>query len=142
SAGGLRRLSWVLRQHPDLVVVELGANDGLRGQPVAGIESNLRQVVELARAAGSSVLLLGVRVPPSLGGEYATDFAAVYPRVAHDLGVALVPFFLEGVGGRPELNQPDGIHPNVRGHQIVARTVAPAVAEVLRTRALARASAR
>jgi len=142
SAGGLRRLDWVLKQHPDVLVVELGANDGLRGQPVAGIESNLRAVIERARAGGAAVLLLGIRVPPSLGGAYANEFAAVYPRVASDLHVPFVPFFLEGVGGRPELNQPDGIHPNVRGHQLVANNVLPALTNVLRARATAETAAR
>jgi acyl-CoA thioesterase-1 len=131
----LRRLPWVLKQRPDVLVVELGANDGLRGQPVAGIEANLRQVVTRARTAGSRVLLLGVRVPPSLGGDYARDFAAIYPRVAKDLDVPLVPFFLDGVAGHPELNQADGIHPNERGAQIVAHNVLPALQSLLRTAA-------
>ena len=141
SAGGLRRLSWVLRQKPDVVVVALGANDGLRGQPPAAIEANLREVVERSRAAGASVLLLGIRVPPSLGGSYAEQFAAVYPRVARDLDVPLVPFFLEGVAGLQELNQPDGIHPNAEGQRLVARNVMPALTAVLRERAATRARA-
>jgi acyl-CoA thioesterase-1 len=132
SAGGLRRLPWLLRQRPDVVVVELGANDALRGQPVAGIESNLREIVQQARAAGSRVLLVGLQVPPSYGNEYARDFAGLYPRVATELDVPLLPFLLEGVAGRTELNQADGIHPNAEGHRRIAALLAPPLAEVLR----------
>ncbi|HVS03164.1 MAG TPA: arylesterase, partial [Thermoanaerobaculia bacterium] len=82
TAGGLRRVPWLLRQEPDLLVVELGANDALRGQPIAGVEANLRAIVEQARAAGVPVLLVGMRIPPSYGGEYATAFTELYPRLA------------------------------------------------------------
>ena len=123
SAGGLRRVDWLLRQHPDVVVVALGANDALRGQPVAGIEANLREIVTRARAAGARVLLVGIQVPPSYGDDYARAFAAVYPRLAGELGVPLLPFLLEGVGGDPDLNLADGIHPNEEGHRRVAALV-------------------
>jgi len=131
SAGGLRRLDWLLRQHPDLVVVELGANDGLRGQPLAGVEANLRTIVEKSRAAGARVLLLGLQVPPSLGGDYARQFAELYPRLARELDVPLVPFMLEGVAGDPDLNQPDGIHPNAEGEKRVAAVVRPHLERLL-----------
>ena len=131
SAGGLRRLSWLLRQRPDVVVVELGANDGMRGQPVAGVEANLRAIVEQSRTAGARVLLLGLRVPPSLGGEYATRFADLYPRLARELDVPLVPFMLEGVAGDPDLNLPDGIHPNAEGQRKVAAVVRPHLERLL-----------
>jgi acyl-CoA thioesterase I len=131
SAGGLRRLDWLLRQRPDVVVVELGANDGFRGQQLAGVEANLRAIVERSRAAGARVLLLGLRVPPSLGGDYAREFAALYPRLARELDVPLVPFLLEGVGGDPDLNLPDGIHPNAEGQRRMAAIVRPHLERLL-----------
>jgi acyl-CoA thioesterase-1 len=124
SAGGLRRIDWLLRQRPDVVVVALGANDALRGQPVAGIEANLKTIVERARAAGAQVLLAGIQVPPSLGNDYARSVAAIYPRLADELDVALLPFLLEGVAGDRSLNQADGIHPNAEGQRRVAALVA------------------
>jgi acyl-CoA thioesterase-1 len=123
SAGGLRRLQWLLAQQPDVVVVGLGSNDGLRGLPLAETERNLRQIVTRVRAAKCQVLLLGNRVPTNYGPEYANKFAELFPRLAADLDVPLVPFLLEGVGGRPQLNQADGIHPTADGHRIMAGTV-------------------
>lgn len=131
SAGGLRRLDWILRQEPDLLVLELGVNDGLRGQPISGIEQNLRKIVRRARKAESRVLLLGLRIPPSYGEEYSRSFRNLYPRIAEDLDVPLVPFLLEGVAGRPALNRPDGIHPNAAGHRILADTVEPQLRSML-----------
>jgi len=125
SAGGLRRLDWVLRTRPDVVVVELGANEGLRGLELAPVEENLRQVVERSRAAGAQVLLVGLRIPPNYGPDYTRRFAEIFPRLAEELGVPLVPFLLEGVGGEPSLNLGDGIHPNVEGQRRVAEVVAP-----------------
>jgi acyl-CoA thioesterase-1 len=125
SAGGLRRLRWLLAQQPDVVVVALGSNDGLRGLPLEVTEANLRQIVGGVREAGSSVLLIGMMVPPNYGPDYAPKFAAIFPRIARELEVPLVPFLLDGVGGRPELNQGDGIHPTVEGHRIMAQTVFP-----------------
>jgi acyl-CoA thioesterase-1 len=132
SAGALRRLEWLLQQRPHVVVVELGANDALRGQPVSAIEANLRAIVEQSRAAGAKVLLVGMRVPTSYGPEYAGDFAAMFPRLAKSLGVPLVPFLLEGVAGRPRLNLEDGIHPNAEGQKVVAATVLPHLERLLR----------
>ena len=123
SAGGLRRLPWILAQRPDVVVVGLGGNDGLRGLDPAQTEGNLRALVLGAREAGARVLLLGMRMPPSMGIDYVRAFEDVYPRVARELDVPLVPFMLEGVGGRPEMNQDDGIHPNAGGQARVAATV-------------------
>jgi acyl-CoA thioesterase I len=130
TAGGLSRLGWLLGQHPDVVVVGLGANDGLRGQPLPEIEANLREIVRRSKAAGARVLLLGMRIPPNYG-PYADDFAALYPRLAKELDVPLVPFLLEGVGGVRSLNQADGIHPTAEGQEIVAKTVRPYLEEVL-----------
>ena len=131
TAGGLRRLDWALKNRPQVVVVALGANDGLRGQPLRSIEDNLRAIVERAQATGAKVLLGGMLMPPNYGGEYASGFAAIYPRLARQLGVPLVPFPLEGVAGHPELNQPDGIHPTAEGQRIVARNVEPYLAELV-----------
>ena len=131
SAGGLARLAWLLKQRPDVLVVELGANDALRGQPVAATEANLRRIVEAARLQGVQVLLVGMLAPPNYGPDYTRDFAAIYPRLARQLELPLVPFLLDGVAGRPELNLPDGIHPTVEGHVLVARNVLPHLQELL-----------
>ena len=130
SAGGLARLGWLLRLEPALVGVGLGANDGLRGRDLRTTESNLREIVAEARGAGGEVLLLGMRMPPNYG-TYGEEFAAMYTRLAEELDVALVPFLLEGVGGDPELNLPDGIHPNEEGQRRVAENVLPALRALL-----------
>ena len=132
TAGGLARLDWLLRLEPAVVVVELGGNDGLRGLEIDMTASNLRRIVERCVERGAEVLLLGMRMPPNFG-DYATEFEEVFRSIAAETGVAWVPFLLEGVGGRVELNLPDGIHPNEEGHRILARTVTPALAELLRT---------
>jgi acyl-CoA thioesterase-1 len=120
SAGGLRRVDWILRQDPALVVVELGANDGLRGVPVETVEQNLRGILTKIKAHGARALLLGMRLPPSIGADYARAFEAIYPRLASELQVTYVPFFMEGVAGVPELNLPDGLHPTPEGHARIA----------------------
>ncbi len=125
SAGGLARVDWILRLQPDVVVVELGPNDGLRGLPLEATEDNLRQITRRIEAAGAEVLLVGLRIPPNYGPDYSGRFHDLYPRLAAELGVPLVPFLLEGVGGEPDLNLPDGIHPNVAGHRLVAGNVLP-----------------
>jgi len=125
TAGGLRRLDWLLRQKPDVVAVGLGGNDGLRGLELKASEENLRQIVRKSKDAGARVLLLGMLMPPNYGPEYTAGFRDVYPRVAKESGAELVPFLLEGVGGDPRLNQPDGIHPTAEGHRIVAGNVLP-----------------
>ncbi len=127
SAGGLSRIDWVLRSDPDVVVVELGANDALRGQPPMVTERNLREIVERARSSGARVLLLGMDVPTSLGRDYVAKFAAVYPRIANDLDVPLVPGFVREVGLDPDLMQADGLHPTAEGHRVLARTLLPHV---------------
>jgi acyl-CoA thioesterase-1 len=132
SASGLRRLPWLLAQRPVVVVVGLGANDALRGQPAAETERNLRAIVAQARRAGVKVLLLGMQIPPNYGPDYAGAFAALYPRVARELHVPLVPFLLAGVGGVTGLNQADGIHPTAAGHVKVAANVKPYLEDLLR----------
>jgi acyl-CoA thioesterase-1 len=130
TAGGLARIDWILRQHPELVVVGLGANDGLRGLPLAEVETNLRQIIRRSQSAGARVLLLGMRLPPNYG-PYAEQFTALYPKLAKELNVPLVPFLLDKVGGIRSLNQADGIHPTAHGQEIVARNVLPYLEEML-----------
>jgi acyl-CoA thioesterase I len=132
TAGGLRRLRWLLAQHPAVVVVGLGGNDALRGQPPGEIERNLRAIVVQAKQAGAQVLLLGMQIPPNYGPDYTSAFAAIFPRVARDLEVPLVPFLLAGVGGVAELNQADGIHPTAAGQVTVAANVKPYLEQLLR----------
>jgi acyl-CoA thioesterase-1 len=124
TAGGLSRLDWLLGQHPDVLVVGLGANDGLRGQPLTAIESNLREIIRRSQEAGARVLLLGMRIPPNYG-PYANQLAAIYPKLAKELNVPLVPFLLDKVGGIRSLNQADGIHPTAKGQEVVAKNVLP-----------------
>ena len=113
TAGGRTRIGGLLERHrPGIVVVELGGNDALRGLDLEGTERNLREILKSARKAGARTLLLGMRMPPNYGREYGERFAALYPRLARAERSALVPFFLEGVGERIELFQPDRIHPN------------------------------
>ena len=131
TAGGLARLDWLLSQKPDVVVVGLGGNDGLRGLPLEQAERNLREIVRRSKAAGARVLLLGMQIPPNYGPEYAQGFSDMYPRIAKDMDVPLVPFLLEGVGGVADLNQADGIHPTAEGQEKVAELVTPYVADVL-----------
>lgn len=133
TSGGLSRLDWLLSQKPAVVVVGLGGNDGLRGLPLEQAESNLRQIVGRSKEAGARVLLLGMQIPPNYGPEYAEGFKEMYPRVAEDLDVPLLPFLLEGVGGVAELNQADGIHPTAEGQEKVAETVAPYLAGMLKS---------
>lgn len=127
TAGGLRRLDWLLKQKPAIVVVGLGGNDGLRGLDVDASAANLRQIIERSKSAGADVLLLGMLIPTNYGPEYRQQFAAMYGQIAKEQNVPLVPFVLEGVGGVPELNQPDGIHPTADGHKVVARNVIAAL---------------
>lgn len=131
SAGGLARLDWLLSQAPDVVVVGLGGNDGLRGLPLDATEANLRAIVRRSREDGARVVLLGMKIPPNYGFDYAGRFERMYREVADDLDVPLVPFLLEGVAARPALNLPDRIHPNARGHGIIADLVYPYVEEEL-----------
>ncbi|MDX1388236.1 MAG: arylesterase [Acidobacteriota bacterium] len=125
SAGGLRRLNWILRQGPAVVVVELGANDGLRGLPLEDTEKNLREIIVRSKQAGARVLLVGMLLPPNYGPEYTEQFRAIYPTLAEELDVVLMPFGLEGVAAEPDLNLPDGIHPNAEGHRIIAANLLP-----------------
>lgn len=132
TAGGLRRIDWLLDLGPAVLVCELGGNDGLRGIEPTLIEANLRAIVAKAQEAGAQVLLLGHVMPPNYGQDYQRAFAGVFDRIAEEFGLAYVPFFLEGVGGVPEWNLEDGLHPNPEGHRRIAERVAPALRELLR----------
>ncbi len=123
TAGGLARVDWLLRRKPDILVVSLGANDGLRGLSLDASEKNLRTILEKGKAAGARVLLLGMMIPPNYGPEYIRRFAGIYPRLAKDLDIDLMPFLLEGVAGKRDLNQADGLHPTAAGQEIVAKNV-------------------
>ena len=123
TAGGLSRLDWLLRQQPDVLVVALGGNDGLRGLDPAASEENLRRIITRAQEEGARVLLVGMLIPPNYGPEYTRAFAGIYPRLAAEFDVPLVPFLLEGVAGDVSLNQADGIHPTAEGQALVAQTV-------------------
>jgi acyl-CoA thioesterase-1 len=131
AAGGLRRLAWVLRQKPDVVVVALGGNDGLRGLDLATLEESLREILTGIRASGAKALLVGMKIPPSMGATYARRFEEIYTRLAREQRVPLVPFLLEGVAGHDDLLLPDGIHPKPEGHRIMAKTVLPYVRELV-----------
>jgi acyl-CoA thioesterase-1 len=132
SAGGLSRLPWLLRQKPAVVVVALGANDGLRGLPLAQTEENLRRIVAACQEAGARVVLAGMMIPPNYGPDYFQGFRALFPRVAKAQRVPLIPFLLEGVAAEDTLNLSDGIHPNAEGQRRVAENVLPYVVEALR----------
>ena len=131
SAGGLSRFDWALSTKTDAVIVELGANDGLRGLDPEATFENLDAILVKARAASLPVLLAGMKAPPNLGPEYGEAFNAVYPRLAEKHGVLLYPFFLEGVAARAELNQDDAIHPNADGAKVIVEKLMPAVQELL-----------
>jgi acyl-CoA thioesterase I len=132
TAGGLRRVDWVLRASPEIVIVALGANDGLRGQDPKMTRANLEEIVTRLQAAGARVLLAGMRLPPNYGDEYTKEFEAVFPAVARRAKVALVPFLLDGVAGIPRLNQADGIHPTAGGQQVIADHLWPYLRPLLR----------
>jgi len=131
TAGGLRRVDWVLRSRPDVAVVALGANDGLRGLATDAMESNLMAIVERLRAGGARVLVAGMQVPPNYGAAYSRAFTGVFPDVARRTGSPLVPFLLDGVAADPRLNQPDGIHPNAAGHRAIAEHLWPHLVALL-----------
>lgn len=125
SAGGLSRINWLLKRPVDIFVLELGANDGLRGNPVESTEENLTAILNRVKDKYPEAkrVLAGMQVPPNMGPDYSAAFRNVFPRVAGKTGAHLIPFILEGVGGVESLNQADGIHPTVEGHQLIADLV-------------------
>lgn len=131
TASAVSRLRWQLRAGPDVVILELGGNDGLRGLDLEQTRKNLGEAIALAKSQGVRVLLAGMKLPPNYGPDYAGRFEALFPALAREHHVALIPFLLAGVAARPELNLPDGIHPNPSGHEIVAETVLAALRPLL-----------
>ena len=135
TSGGRTRLPALLSKHkPDVVIIELGANDGLRGLPVAAAESNLRAMVDASRKAGARVLLVGMRMPPNYGRDYADKFFAMYGTLSKDVKVPLAPFLLDGVAQKPELFQPDRLHPLAQAHPIILGNVWPYLQPILKAK--------
>jgi len=125
SAGGLSRLEWALADMPHVALVELGANDALRGLPPTETHDNLESIIVKLKTAGVRVILAGMQAPRNLGNDYTVEFDAIYPRLAGKYDVALYPFFLDGVALNPALNQPDGIHPNPAGVKLIVNKILP-----------------
>lgn len=131
TQAGRNRLDWALRAQPDVVVIALGGNDGLRGIDPATTEANLRQIIERVQQRGAQPILAGMQLPTNLGDDYRQRFAALFPRLATEFSIPLIPFLLEGVGGVRELNLSDQIHPNADGQRRVAATVYAALQQAL-----------
>lgn len=133
SAGGLSRIDWILRQPVDIFVLELGGNDGLRGLPVDQTRKNLQGIMDKVKAKypNCKIVMAGMMVPPNMGKEYTEAFKRVYPDLATKNKATLIPFILDGVGGIEKLNQPDGIHPNAEGHQIISNKITPVFEKLL-----------
>ena len=133
TASGLSRLDWFLEEKPSIFILELGGNDGLRGIDLAETKKNLKAIIQLVRNKypDTKILLAGMQIPPNMGQEYTTNFQKLYPQVAEEEDVELIPFLLEGVAGEPDLNLPDGIHPTEEGHQIVFENIWPFIEKML-----------
>jgi len=131
TAGGLRRVDWVLKSRPQIVILELGGNDGLRGLPIDQMRINLGEIIQRLQDAGVTVVLAGMKLPPNYGIEYTTRFAAMYGELAKKYGLTYMPFFLEGVGGQMALNQADGIHPTAEGYRIIVENLLPVLEPLL-----------
>ena len=123
TAGGAARIEWVLQHDPEIVILELGANDGLRGLSIPEMRKNLAKIIEACQKKGAKVLLAGMEITPNLGAEYTKDFRESFTLLAKQYKVPLIPFFLENVAARPELTRPDGVHPLAEGYAIVTQTV-------------------
>lgn len=131
SSGALSRINWVLKLKPDIIILETGANDGLRGISTKVLQSNLLRIIRILRQNKVIVVLAGMQMVRNLGPDYTSAFAKVYPSVARQEGVNLIPFFLAGVAGQPSLNQEDTIHPTAQGYKIVVDTVYPYVVQAI-----------
>jgi acyl-CoA thioesterase I len=134
TAGGVRRVDWVLKSRPDLVILELGGNDGLRGLKLDETKANLERIIKRCQAASVTVILAGMKLPPNYGTEYTNGFEAIYPALAKQYRLTLIPFFLDGVAGSATLNQADGIHPTSEGYRIIADKVLETVKPLLNGR--------
>ena len=133
TASGKNRVSWILNQPIDVFVLELGANDGLRGIPISETKSNLQAIIDTVKEKNpkAQIILTGMQIPPNMGPEYTEEFRKVFPELAEKNNIQLIPFLLDNVGGVAELNQQDGIHPTAEGHQILAENVWLVLREVL-----------
>lgn len=134
TAGGLRRVDWVLKSRPEFVILELGGNDGLRGLNLQQTKANLAEIIQRCQAASVKVILAGMKLPPNYGADYTKGFEAIYPALAKQYRLTLIPFFLDGVAGSASLNQADGIHPTSEGYRIIADKVLEALAPLLSER--------
>ncbi len=133
SAGGVTRINWILKKPADIFILELGGNDGLRGLPLSETKKNLQTILDQVKTKNPNTKLIvaGMEVPPNLGQEYTAEFRNIFPSLAKNNQALLIPFILENVGGYPELNQTDGIHPNAAGHKKVAEKVAGIIEKML-----------
>lgn len=134
TAGGLRRVTWVLAGKPEVVILELGGNDGLRGLSLDQTKNNLSLIIQQLQQARVIVILAGMKLPPNYGQDYTKSFEGIYPALAKQYDLLLIPFFLEGVAGLPALNQADGIHPTKAGYQIIVEQVLKVLGPVIRER--------
>lgn len=124
SASGIQRLKWHLKKPVEILLLELGANDGLRGLSVPDTKKNLKEIIKFAKEKKVKVMLLGILMPPNYGEDYTKQFEKMYKQLASEEKIPLLPFLLDGVAGNPKLNLPDGIHPNQKGHEVIAEKVA------------------
>ncbi|MFG1501390.1 arylesterase [Halobacteriovorax sp. XZX-3] len=131
SASAVSRLKWSLRGKPDVMLLALGANDGLRGIKLVSTKENLKNAIKLAKSKGVKVILAGMQIPPNYGPEYTKEFQKMFPDLKKEEGVTLLPFLLKDVAGQRQYNIDDGIHPNEEGHKIIAKTVAPFIRKAL-----------
>ena len=125
SSGGRSRIDWILKQEVDIFVLELGGNDGLRGIPITETKKNLQTIIDKVKGKypDAKIIITGMQIPPNMGKKYTTEFRSMYPDLAKQNNISIVPFILEGVGGNAELNLSDGIHPTAEGHRILANNV-------------------
>jgi acyl-CoA thioesterase-1 len=131
TAGGIRRVSWVLNSKPSIVILELGGNDGLRGLSLQETKSNLERIIQQLHNASVTVVLAGMKLPPNYGKEYTSGFEALYQALAKQYHLTLIPFFLDGVAGSSSLNQADGIHPTGEGYRLIVEKIFPALEPLL-----------
>jgi len=131
TAGGLRRVPWVLRSNPEIVILELGANDGLRGLRVDETQANLEQIIQQLQRSCVQVILAGMKLPPNYGKDYLSGFERIYPELAARYRLPLIPFFLEGVAASDALNQADGIHPTAQGYRLIVESMLRVIQPVL-----------
>jgi acyl-CoA thioesterase I len=132
TAGGVRRVAWVLKSQPAIVILELGANDGLRGLNPKQTQANLERIIQDLQQARVTVVLAGMKLPPNYGAEYTKAFEAIYPALARQYHLKLIPFFLEGIAGSTKLNQADGIHPTAEGYRVIVGKILETVQPLLK----------